>query len=94
MHFTFTRNRKRRKIINIKKWGKKFEEFREIQFGYNSILTKNIEVDTLEPKIGDLVIINPNYFHEITKIQGNTDRITLGIFFGIQNKSKKIFSWA
>ena len=81
-------------LIYNKKWEKKLEEFREIEFGYNSILTKNIEVDMIEPKIGDLVIINPNYLHEITKIQGNTDRITLGMFFGIQNKSKKIFSWA
>ena len=81
-------------LIYNKKWEKKFEEFREIEFGYNSILTKNIEVSTIEAKIGDLVIINPNYLHEITKIQGNTDRITLGMFFGIQNKSKKIFSWA
>ena len=81
-------------LIYNKKWEKKFEEFREIEFGYNSILTKNIEVNTVEAKIGDLVIINPNYLHEITKIQGNTDRITLGMFFGIQNKSKKIFSWA
>jgi len=29
----------------------------------------------------------------VTKIQGNSDRITLGMFFGIQNKTKKIFSW-
>ena len=81
-------------LIYNKKWEKKMEKFREIEFGYNSILTKNIEVDVVEAKIGDLVIINPNYLHEITKIQGNTDRITLGMFFGIQNKSKKIFSWA
>ena len=81
-------------LIYKKKWEKKLEKFREIEFGYNSILTKNIEVDVVESKIGDLVIINPNYLHEITKIQGNVDRITLGMFFGIQNKSKKIFSWA
>ena len=81
-------------LMYKKKWEKKFEEFREIEFGYNSILTKNTQVDTVESKRGDLVIINPNYLHEITKIQVNTDRITLGMFFGIQNKSKKIFSWA
>ena len=81
-------------LMYKKKWEKKFEEFREIEFGYNSILTKNTQVDTVESKRGDLVIINPNYLHEITKIQGNTDRITLGMFFGIRNKSKKIFSWA
>ena len=81
-------------LMYKKKWEKKFEKFREIEFGYNSILTKNTQVDIVESKRGDLVIINPNYLHEITKIQGNTDRITLGMFFGIQNKSKKIFSWA
>ena len=81
-------------LMYKKKWEKKLEKFREIEFGYNSILTKNTQVDTVESKRGDLVIINPNYLHEITKIQGNTDRITLGMFFGIQNKSKKIFSWA
>ena len=80
-------------LIYKKKWEKKLEKFREIEFGYNSILTKNIEVDVVESKIGDLVIINPNYLHEVTKIQGNSDRITLGMFFGIQNKTKKIFSW-
>ena len=51
--------------------------------------------DTIESKsVGDLVIINPNYLHEVKKIQGNSDRITLGMFFGIENKTKKIFSWA
>ena len=81
-------------LIYKKKWEKKFEEFREIEFGYNSILKKNTKRGTVESKIGDLVIINPNYLHEVTKIQGNTERYKVGIFFGIQNKGKKIFSWA
>ena len=49
------------------------------------------EVDTIKSKVGDLVIINPNYFHEVSKIQGNSDRVTLGMFFGIQNKEKRSF---
>jgi hypothetical protein len=57
-------------------------------------LKNNLKVDTIKSKVGDLVILNPNYFHEVTKIQGNSDGVTLGMFFGIQNKSKKIFSWA
>ena len=28
------------------------------------------EVDTVKSKVGDLVIINPNYLHEVSKIQG------------------------
>jgi len=80
--------------IYNKQWEKKFEKHREVEFGYNPIIKENTLVDTIEPKLGDLVIINPNYFHEVKKIQGNSDRITLGIFFGIENETKKIFSWA
>ena len=66
----------------------------EIEFGYNQVLKKNTVADTIKSELGDLVIINPNYLHEVKKIQGNSDRVTLGIFFGIEDKSKKIFSWA
>jgi|TARA_B110000881_G_scaffold45500_1_gene37820 hypothetical protein len=80
--------------IYKKQWEKKLEKFREIEFGYKDTLKNGIEVDTIKSKVGDLVILNPNYLHEVTKIQGSSDRITLGMFFGIQNKDKKIFSWA
>jgi hypothetical protein len=80
--------------IYRKQWEKKLEKFRKVEFGYNDTLKKNIEVDTIESKVGDLVILNPNYLHEVSKIQGNLDRVTLGMFFGIQNKDKKILSWA
>ena len=78
--------------IYKKQWEKKLEKFREIEFGYKDTLKNGVEVDTIKSKVGDLVILNPNYLHEVTKIQGSSDRITLGMFFGIQNK--KIFSWA
>ena len=80
--------------IYKKQWEKKLEKFREIEFGYDNILKNDLDVDTIKSEIGDLVILNPNYLHEVTKIQGKSDRITLGMFFGIQNESKKIFSWA
>ena len=80
--------------IYNKQWEKKLEKHREIEFGYNPVVKKNTEADTIKSELGDLVIINPNYLHEVKKIQGNSDRVTLGIFFGIENKTKKIFSWA
>ena len=80
--------------IYNKQWEKKLEKHREIEFGYNPVLKKNTVADTIKSELGDLVIINPNYLHEVKKIQGNSDRVTLGIFFGIEDKSKKIFSWA
>ncbi|UTY62106.1 MAG: 2OG-Fe(II) oxygenase [Marine Group I thaumarchaeote] len=80
--------------IYNKQWEKKLEKYREVEFGYNPIVKRNTTVDTIKPELGDLVIINPNYLHEVNKIQGNSDRVTLGIFFGIEEKTKKIFSWA
>jgi len=80
--------------IYKKEWEKKLEKFREIEFGYDNILKNDQEVDTIKSEVGDLVILNPNYLHEVTKIHGKSDRITLGMFFGIQKESKKIFSWA
>ena len=80
--------------IYNKQWEKKLEKHREIEFGYNPVLKKNTVADTIKSELGDLVIINPNYLHEVKEIQGNSDRVTLGIFFGIEDKSKKIFSWA
>ena len=79
--------------IYKKQWERNLEKFREIEFGYSDFLKNDVVSDTIKSKVGDLVIINPNYLHEVTKIQGNSDRITLGMFFGIQNKTKKIFSW-
>ena len=80
--------------IYNKRWKKKLEKYREIEFGYNSNIKKKSLSDTIETKLGDLVIINPNYLHEVKEIQGISDRVTLGMFFGIENKTKKIFFWA
>ncbi|MGB1378393.1 MAG: 2OG-Fe(II) oxygenase [Nitrosopumilus sp.] len=80
--------------IYNKQWNRELEKYREIEFGYNPKIKENTSVDTIESQLGDLVIINPNFLHEVKKIEGKSDRITLGMFFGIEEKSKKIFSWA
>ena len=62
-------------LIYKKQWEKKLEKFREIEFGYKDILKNNIEIRYIvKSKVGDLVIINSNYLHEVSKIQGNLDR--------------------
>jgi len=80
--------------IYNKQWERSFEKYREIEFGYNPIIKEKTLVDTIESKLGDLIIINPNFLHEVNKIKGNSDRVTLGMFLGIENKTKKIFFWA
>lgn len=82
-------------IIFKKKWIKENEKFRNIDFGYSQQIvesTESFQISNIES--GDLVIINPNYYHMVTKITGNLSRITLGMFFGIFNQNNRIFAWA
>ncbi|MDH3395097.1 MAG: hypothetical protein OEL52_02965 [Nitrosopumilus sp.] len=78
-----------------KQWKKEDERFRNIDFGYSSKVTEPSEFCKISNfKAGDLVIMNPNYYHEVTKITGNTPRITLGMFLGFYKKDCKIVAWA
>ncbi len=82
-------------VIYNKQWKKEDEKYRDINFGYSSDLitsTKSCKISNF--KIGDLVIINPSYYHEVTKIKGETPRITLGMFLGIYRKKLEMISWA
>ncbi|WP_420546296.1 hypothetical protein [Nitrosopumilus sp.] len=82
-------------IIYDKQWKKEDEKFRNIDFGYSSELVKNNEFCKLSGfSAGDLVVINPNYYHEVTKITGDTSRITLGMFLGFYSKESRIVAWA
>ena len=82
-------------IIYDKQWKKEDEKFRNIDFGYSSELVKDVGFCKLPDfEAGDLVIINPNYYHEVTKITCNTSRITLGMFMGFHIKESKIVAWA
>ena len=82
-------------IIYKKNWTKADEKFRNVDFGYSSELVnseKSCKIKNVEQ--GDLVLINPIQFHEVTKIQGTSSRITLGMFLGFSNSTRKIISWA
>ena len=82
-------------VIYNKQWKKEDEQFRNIEFGYSSRLiesTKSCKISNFSA--GDLVIMNPNYYHKVTKIDGNTPRITLGMFLGFYRKECKIVAWA
>jgi hypothetical protein len=82
-------------IIYQRQWTKKDEKFRKIDFGYSSDLISSSEfykISNLES--GDLVLINPNYYHEVTTIEGETPRVTLGMFLGFYEIENKIVVWA
>ena len=82
-------------VIYQRNWTKKDERFRNKDFGYSKeLVTGKNSCKILNIEQGDLVLINPTKFHEVTKIQGPTSRITLGMFLGFSKIMRKIISWA
>lgn len=82
-------------VMYKKQWKKEDERFRNIDFGYSSRLTESSEFCKISNfNAGDLVIMNPNYYHKVTEVTGNTPRITLGTFLGFYGKDCKIVAWA
>ena len=57
--------------IYNKQWNRELEKYREIEFGYNPKIKENTSVDIIESQLGDLVIINPNFLHEVKKLKVN-----------------------
>ncbi|MCE2507710.1 MAG: phytanoyl-CoA dioxygenase family protein [Nitrosopumilaceae archaeon] len=82
-------------VLYNRSWKKDDEQFRNIDFGYSRNLTESSQsyrAPNLEA--GDLVIINPIYYHEVTRIIGDVPRITLGMFLGFYSQKRKIVAWA
>ena len=65
-----------------KMWSKKDEIMREPEFGYSSDLIKGVYQTKIRPIAGNMVILNPKFYHQIESISGLKSRITLTFFFG------------
>ena len=65
-----------------KMWSKKDEMMREPEFGYSSDLIRGVYQTKIRPIVGNMVILNPKFYHQIESISGLKSRITLTFFFG------------
>lgn len=82
-------------IIYQKQWKKEDEKFRKIDFGYNTDLISSCNFSKIQNiEAGDLVLLNPNHYHEVTTIKGTSPRITLGMFLGFYKIENRIVAWA
>ena len=82
-------------VMYNRQWKKEDERFRNIDFGYSSSLVDSSEACKMSNfNAGDLVVMNPNYYHKVTEITGDTPRFTLGMFLGFYRKDCKIVAWA
>jgi hypothetical protein len=81
-------------VLHKKSWKKSDEKFRNLDFGYskNVISDCNLSVK-IKPNQGDLLIINPNYYHEILPVRANR-RITLGLFLAFSKHGEKVVTWS
>ena len=82
-------------VIYDKQWSRNDEKLRNVDFGYSQDVVSRAEFCKISNLCaGDLVMINPNYYHKVTQIQGNIPRITLGMFLGLYKKEQRIVAWA
>ena len=65
-----------------KMWSKKDEIMREPEFGYSSDLIKGVYQTKIRPIAGNMLILNPKFYHQIESISGLKSRVTLTFFFG------------
>ncbi len=75
-----------------KMWSKKDEMMREPEFGYSSDLIRGVCQTKIKPVAGNMVILNPKFYHQIESISGLNSRITLGFFFG-ESSEDSFNSW-
>ncbi len=81
-------------VLHKKSWKKSDEKFRNIDFGYSKDVISDCNQSVkIKPNQGDLVIINPIYYHEILPVRANR-RITLGLFLAFSKHGEKVVTWS
>ena len=79
--------------IYDKIWSKDDESQRNPEFGYSFNVIEGVNYATISPVAGNLVLINPNYYHCIESISGTDERISIGFFFA-ESPDNLIYSWS
>ena len=79
--------------IYQKKWTILDEKMRQPDFGYSTDIVKDIPYISIPPIPGNMVIINPKFYHQIESIYGTKQRISMSFFFGESSKHN-LCSWA
>jgi len=79
--------------IYQKKWNKLDESMRQPDFGYSSEVVKDIQHISIPVVAGNMVIINPKFYHKIESVHGTKQRISMSFFFAESSKNH-LCSWA
>ena len=79
--------------IYHKLWNKEDERMREPDFGYSSALIEDVHKTKISPIEGNMVLLNPKFYHQIESVSGSRSRISIGFFFGELSKNY-LCSWS
>ena len=66
---------------------------REPNFGYSSALIEDVHKTKILPTEGNMVLLNPKFYHQIESVSGTRSRISIGFFFGELSKNY-LCSWS
>jgi len=80
------------KIYN-KQWSKTDESLRQPDFGYSCNVVDRIDYTTISPTVGNLVLLNPSFYHKIESIRGKKHRISIGFFFA-ESSENNLCCWS
>jgi len=79
--------------IYDKQWCKDDEFERHPEFGYSTNVVDGVDYTKISPIAGNLVLLNPNFYHKIESIFGIKHRISIGFFFA-ESSEKDLSCWS
>jgi len=79
--------------IYDKQWRKDDESQRHPEFGYLTKVVDGVGSATISPTAGNLVLLNPNFFHKIESVFGTKHRISIGFFFA-ESSENALSCWS
>ena len=79
--------------IYDKQWCKDDESQRHPEFGYLTNVVDGVDYTTISPTVGNLVLLNPNFYHKIESVFGTKHRISIGFFFA-ESSENNLSCWS
>ena len=71
-----------------KQWNRYDERSRQPDFGYSFDLVNGTSYTSISPTAGSMVLLNPNFYHKVESVHGNSSRVSIGFFFAESSKYK------
>jgi hypothetical protein len=79
-------------VVYRRLWRKSDESYYKLKdsYGYDPSMVLNTDFVEFTPKQGELVLFNSQNYHEVEKVEGDTERISISSFIGLTPKNELI----